>query len=49
VTTKAIVNLRATPDANGAVLGLVPYPTTLKATARQADWLQVVYLDHQAG
>jgi hypothetical protein len=47
VTTQAIVNLRQSPDGTSSVLGLVPYQTTLKATARQGDFLQVIYGDHQ--
>jgi|GEM_PF-1678117 len=43
VTTTNILNLRAEPDANSAVLTKVPYQTTLSASARSGEWLQVVF------
>ena len=43
VTTTNILNLRAEPNAAGAVLDLVAYETTLTATERLNDWIRVVY------
>jgi predicted outer membrane repeat protein len=42
VTTANIVNLRAAPDINSAILTQVPYQTVLNASARSGGWLQVV-------
>jgi len=47
VTTTHILNLRAAPDATSAVLTLVPYQTTLNASARSGAWLQVVFGSQQ--
>jgi hypothetical protein len=47
VTTTNILNLRAEPDANSAVLTKVPYQTTLSASARSGEWLQVVFGNQQ--
>jgi len=43
VTTTHILNLRAAPDATSAILDHVPYQTTLNASARSGEWLQVVF------
>jgi uncharacterized protein YgiM (DUF1202 family) len=47
VTTTHILNLRAAPDATSTVLTLVPYQTTLNASARSGAWLQVVFGSQQ--
>ncbi|MFZ4816706.1 MAG: SH3 domain-containing protein, partial [Phototrophicaceae bacterium] len=43
VTTRAIMNLRTTPDGNGAILRLIPFDVTLTAFARQGLWYEVDY------
>jgi hypothetical protein len=47
VTTTHILNLRTEPDATSAVLDHIPYQTTLSASVRSGEWLQVVFGDHQ--
>jgi hypothetical protein len=47
VTTKAILNLHESASIEAKVLALMPYQTTLKATARQGDFLQVIYGNNQ--
>jgi hypothetical protein len=47
VTTLYRLNLRASADVHSPVLALVPYQTTLRATARQGDFVQVVFGDQQ--
>jgi hypothetical protein len=47
VTTTNILNLRAEPNTSSAVLALVPYQTTLNASARSGGWLQVVVGNQQ--
>jgi hypothetical protein len=47
VTTTNILNLRAAPDATSAILTKVPYQTTLSASARSGEWLQVVFGSQQ--
>jgi hypothetical protein len=47
VTTTHILNLRTEPDATSAVLDHIPYQTTLSASARSGEWLQVVFGSQQ--
>ena len=43
VTTNYILNFRASPGGE-RILALIPYRTTLAASARTAEWFQVTYL-----
>ena len=43
VTTLNMLNLRAEPDPTSAVLTIVPYNVTLRATGRSGDWFRVDY------
>ncbi len=47
VTVTNMLNLRAEPDVTSAIVDHVPYQTTLNASARSGEWLQVVFGDHQ--
>jgi hypothetical protein len=47
ITTNGILNLHSAPNAESSVATLVPNETTLTATARAGDYIQVVYGDSQ--
>ncbi len=47
VTTTHMLNLRAEPSTSSTALEMVPYETTLTATAATNGWYEVVYLDMQ--
>jgi uncharacterized protein YraI len=44
VTTKNLMNLRASPDTSSAIIRQIPYNVTLTAFARQGEWFNVDYL-----
>lgn len=46
-TTLAMLNLRAEPTAEAAVLEVLPYDLGLQVTERVEDWVRVIYQDGQ--